>query len=177
MSSPDLCYPIGRFAPPAATDAAARAGFVAQLAVAPDLLRRAVAGMGDERLDTPYRPGGWTVRQVVHHLPDSHLNAYVRFKLALTESEPVIRTYDEKLWAGLPEARTGPAELSLDLLDALHRRWVAALRALAPDAFARTLRHPDLGPMTVDRLVALYAWHGRHPVAHVTALAAREGWR
>jgi hypothetical protein len=171
-----LRYPIGRFTRPAAIDAARRAGFVEEIEAAPDLLKSAVAGLSDAQLDTPYRPGGWTVRQVVHHVPDSHLNAYVRFKLALTEEEPTIRTYEEARWAETPEARSGPIAVSLDLLATLHARWLAALRNLPTCAFARRLRHPDWGVLTVDELLAQYAWHGRHHVAHVTGLRARQGW-
>ncbi|MFI5180396.1 MAG: YfiT family bacillithiol transferase [Thermoanaerobaculia bacterium] len=174
--SADLAYPIGPFEAPAVISAAAREEFVGEIAAAPAALRKAVEGLDDRQLDTPYRPGGWTVRQVVHHLPDSHLNAYVRFKLALTEEEPTIRLYDEGEWARLPEASSGPVSLSLDLLGALHRRWLACIRALPAPSFERTFRHPELGVMSLNRQLALYAWHGRHHVAHITALAAREKW-
>ncbi len=177
MFAADPAYPIGRFVAPSSLDAASRAELIDDLARAPALLREAVLGLDDRQLDTPYRGGGWTVRQVVHHVPDSHLNAYVRFKLALTEEEPTIRTYEEGLWAELPEARRGPVALSLDLLEALHARWVAALRPLDAASFSRTFRHPVLGPMTIDRQLALYAWHGRHHVAQVTSLTSREHWR
>jgi uncharacterized damage-inducible protein DinB len=177
MSEIDLAYPIGRFQPPEIFDASTRKTFVAQIEAVPGELQTAVEGLDDRRLDTPYRPGGWTVRQVVHHLPDSHMNAYVRFKLALTEQEPTIRPYDEAAWARVPEAESGPIGLSLDLLEALHARWVASIRALPATAFERTFRHPELGVMSLDRLLALYAWHGRHHVAHITSLAARERWR
>jgi hypothetical protein len=176
MSAVDLAYPIGRFDAPAAVDGAARDALISQIAAAPAALRRAIESLDDRKLDTPYRPGGWTVRQVVHHLPDSHLNAYVRFKLALTEDEPTIRPYDETLWAKLPEASSGPVSLSLDLLAALHGRWVACIRALPATSFERTFRHPELGVMSLNDQLALYAWHGRHHVAHITALAARERW-
>jgi len=172
----DLRYPIGRFSRPASLSPAERKAAVADLAALPAAVRSAVAGLSDPRLDTPYRPGGWTVRQVVHHLPDSHLNAYTRFKLALTEDDPTIRPYHEERWAELPEARTAPLQTSLDLLAALHERWVLALRALSPEPFARTLRHPESGAMSLDTLVALYAWHGRHHLAHITSLRQREGW-
>ncbi len=176
MADTDLAYPIGRFRAPAVIDTATRAGFVGQIEAAPRALRAAVEGLADWQLDTRYRPGGWTVRQVVHHLPDSHLNAYVRFKLALTEDEPTIRTYEEALWAELPEASAGPIRLSLDLLESLHARWLACIRAIPSPSFERTFRHPELGVMSLDRLLALYAWHGRHHIAHITSLAAREGW-
>lgn len=168
-------YPIGRYDRPEALDGRARGAALAALRAAPAALRAAVAGLGDDQLDTPYRPGGWTVRQVAHHLPDSHLNAYVRMKLGLTEAEPTIKPYDENRWAELPDA-AGPIDASLDLLDALHRRWVALLEALPPEAFERTLRHPELGVLRLDQLLGVYAWHGRHHVAQVTRLRDRMGW-
>jgi hypothetical protein len=149
---------------------------VAEIEVAAASLRRAVAGLDERQLDTPYRPGGWSVRQVVHHVPDSHLNAYLRFKFALTEDEPTIRPYDEKLWAELPEAKTGPVQLSLDLLESLHSRWVACIRALQPASLDRTFRHPELGVMSIKEQLALYAWHGRHHVAQIVSLRARQAW-
>lgn len=174
----DPRYPVGPFewegGPLSAAD---RIRCIAQIAEAPARLREAVAGFSPEQLDTPYRDGGWTVRQVVHHVPDSHINAYMRFKLALTEPEPVIRTYEEGEWAKLEDALSTPVEVSLDLLAALHARWVVLLRALAPADFERVYRHPESGPATVDRLLALYAWHGRHHVAHIANLASRRGWR
>jgi hypothetical protein len=176
MSLADHAYPIGRFEPPALYDDASRDEYVAQIAAAPGAMRAAVEGLNAGQLDTPYRAGGWTVRQVVHHVPDSHLNAYVRFKLALTEEEPVIRPYDQTLWALLPEALGGPIGFSLDLLESLHERWVACIRALPPGSFARKFRHPELGLMSLDQQLALYAWHGRHHLAQITSLAAREGW-
>lgn len=172
----DLRYPIGRFTPPNPLTAADRARLIEEIESAPAALRRAVRDLDSPQLDTPYRPGGWTVRQVVHHVPDSHLNAYTRFKLGLTEDVPTIRTYEEKAWAELPEARTAPLEISLDLLDALHIRWVRMLRALDQAGFSRRILHPESGEMSLDVLLALYAWHGRHHVAHITALRTREGW-
>lgn len=171
----DLSYPIGRWQRERSLDPQQRAARIGEIAAAPAALRRAVAGLEPEQLDTPYRPAGWTVRQVVHHVPDSHLNAYVRLRLALTEDNPTIRPYDEKLWAQLPDARAEP-EVSLLLLDALHRRWVLLLEALPPADFARPLHHLEMGDLTVDELLSLYAWHGRHHVAHVTALRERKGW-
>ncbi len=162
-----LKYPIGRFARPGPVDAAARAALISAIEEAPAELRSLVAGLSDAQLDTPYRPGGWTIRQVVHHVPDSHANAYVRMKLGATEDAPTIRTYQEGRWAELPEARTAPVAMSLDLLDALHRRWVAFLRALPAGEFARTVTHPDWGVMSLDDLLAQYAWHGRHHAAHI----------
>ena len=173
----DPRFPIGKFEMPTAPlTVAQRAQCIADIAAAPAALRRAVQGLSDSQLDTPYRDGGWTVRQLVHHVPDSHLNAYVRFKLALTEDEPAIKTYEEAKWAELADARTGPTEMSLALLDALHERWVAMLRTLAPDDLSRAFRHPQWGAISLARTLALYAWHGRHHVAHVTALRSRMGW-
>ncbi|MDP9121068.1 MAG: putative metal-dependent hydrolase [Acidobacteriota bacterium] len=172
----DLRYPTGRFTRPEASTAADREQAILAIAETPARLRAAVAGLSPAQLDTPYRPGGWTVRQVVHHVPDSHLNAYTRLKLALTEEEPAIRSYEEQLWAELPEARTGPVEVSLALLDALHERWLLVWRALGEADWSRALRHPDLGRLSVDSLAALYAWHGRHHVAPITALRERLGW-
>lgn len=172
----DLRYPIGRFQPVTSLAPAERVTCIEQIAAAPEGLRRAVQGLDDRQLDTPYRPGGWTVRQVVHHVPDSHLNAYTRFKLACTEESPAIKTYDEARWAELAEARTAPIDVSLDLLTLLHRRWVLFLRTLGPADFARTVRHPDWGAPTVDFLLAQYAWHGRHHTAHIASLRDRMGW-
>ena len=173
----DLRYPIGQFQPVTSLAPAQRVTCIEQIAAAPEGLRRAVQALDDRQLDTPYRPGGWTVRQVVHHVPDSHLNAYTRFKLACTEDTPAIKTYDEARWAELAEARSAPIDASLDLLTALHRRWVLFLRNLNPADFARTVRHPDWGTPTVDFLLAQYAWHGRHHTAHITSLRERMGWR
>jgi hypothetical protein len=153
-----------------------RRTFIDQIAAAPARMREAVAGLTESQLDTPYRDGGWTVRQVVHHVPDSHMNAYTRVKLALTEKEPTIRPYDEAAWATLNDVRDTPIAVSLTLLEALHDRWVRILRALTPDDFARTLFHPEHGVMTLDTLVAMYAWHSRHHVAHITSLRERSGW-
>ncbi len=172
----DLRYPIGPFSAPARVTAAQRATLIDQLAECPAALRRAVAGLSDRQLDTPYRPGGWTVRQVVHHVPDSHMNAYVRMKLGLTEEEPTIRTYEEARWAELPEARSAPPELSLSLLEALHARWTLSLRSWQATQFERAFRHPEHGRMSLDTALAMYAWHGRHHAAHVTSLRTREGW-
>ncbi|HKG22797.1 MAG TPA: putative metal-dependent hydrolase, partial [Blastocatellia bacterium] len=143
----------------------------------PARLREAVEWLSPEQLETPYRPGGWTVRQVVHHVPDSHLNSYVRFKLALTEDHPTIRPYREDRWAELEDARSAPLDVSLALLDSLHGRWVLLLRSLKPEDFARTFEHPELGEVSLEKNVALYAWHGRHHVAQITSLIERMGWR
>ena len=172
----DLRYPIGpfRFAPPATSET--RRADVTSIAEAPARLREAVAGLDERQLDTPYRPEGWTVRQVVHHVADSHINAYTRFRLAMTEDHPVVRPYDEKSWAQLEDARAAPIELSLALVDHLHDRWVRLLRSLRPDDFARTVIHPENGVMSIDHLLQSYAWHGKHHVAHITALRRRENW-
>jgi uncharacterized damage-inducible protein DinB len=169
-------YPIGKVRFEADVTQEKRRAWIRQIADAPGALRAAVAGLDDRKLDTPYRPGGWTVRQVLHHVPDSHLNAYIRFKWALTEDNPTIKPYDEAAWATIADtARTDPA-VSLALLDALHRRWVVLLESMAAEDFSRPLVHPESGPMTLDRLLQVYAWHGRHHVAHITELRKREGW-
>lgn len=173
----DLRYPIGKFQPVAQVSEPDRQLYISEIEKAPGQLRAAVEGLTAPQLDTPYRPGGWTVRQVVHHVADSHMNAYVRHKLALTEQEPTIKPYDEKRWAELEDYRITPLETSLALLECLHQRWVGLLRALGPDHFSRTFRHPELGVMTVDKNLALYAWHGRHHVAHITSLRERSGWK
>jgi uncharacterized damage-inducible protein DinB len=176
-SQVDLRYPIGKYESKESLTPAERDIAISQIEATPEGLRNAVAGLSHEQFDTQYRPGGWTVRQVVHHLPDSHLNSYVRMKLALTENEPTIKPYDEALWAKLRDSSDTPVEVSLTLLEALHHRWDVLMRSLQPEDFARRLRHPERGPMTLDDLVGLYAWHGRHHVAHITALRAREGWK
>ena len=175
MTTSDLRYPVGRFSFGGADDSS-RADAIAIIADLPSRLRAAIAGMSDAQLETPYRDGGWTVRQVVHHLPDSHLNAFARFKFALTEDRPTIKAYDEAKWAELPDGRTGPVAPSLALLDGLHARWTLLLRAMRASDFARELVHPENGVMTLDRMLALYAWHSRHHVAHITELKKREGW-
>ena len=172
----DPRYPIGKFSFQGGLSETLKKQFLDDIEQTPARLRAAVEGLSDTQLDTPYRDGGWTVRQVVHHVPDSHMNSYVRFKLALTEDDPTIRPYLEDRWAELPEARTAPIELSLALLDSLHRRWNLVLRGIPPEQWKRTFRHPELGPMTLEKSLALYAWHGRHHVAHVTALRERMGW-
>jgi uncharacterized damage-inducible protein DinB len=173
----DPRYPIGRFAwEKRALTGAEREVLIEQIAAAPARLREAVDGLGAEQLDTPYREGGWTVRQVAHHVPDSHINAYVRTKWLLTEPDPAIKVYEESEWAKLGDSRATPVAVSLDLLDALHLRWVALIRSLGEKDFARTLRHPQSGSMSLDHLLAMYAWHGRHHVAHITTLRERMGW-
>ena len=171
----DERYPIGKFTPVQTLTPAERTARVEEIAAAPASFRRSVAGLNDGQLDTPYRSGGWTVRQVAHHLPDSHMNAYMRFKWGLTEDTPTIKTYEEKAWAKTPETRA-PIAFSLDLLTSLHARWVTLLRAMGPADFAKKIKHPELGLISLDTLLALYAWHGRHHTAHVTSLRERMGW-
>src|SRR6202049_2402729 len=171
----DLRYPIGKFSYDGHLTEDQKRGFLGDVAHTPKKLRAAGQGLSEAQLDTRYRPGGWTVRQVVHHVPDSHMNAYVRMKLAVTEDEPAIKVYEEARWAELPEARTAPVALSLDLLDALHRRWCAFLRTLPDSDFQKTYRHPELGVFPVDAALALYAWHGKHHIAHVQLVVSRSG--
>jgi hypothetical protein len=172
----DLRYPIGQFSFSGTLSPTDRSALIDQIAATPEKLRAAIRGLTDEQLDTPYRPDGWTVRQVVHHVPESHLNSYIRFKLAITEDEPTIKPYFEDRWAQLEDALISPIEPSLDLLDALHRRWVWFLRSLKDADFDRTFQHPELGVVSLNKNVALYAWHGRHHVAHITSLRERIGW-
>ncbi len=173
----DLRYPVGRYEPRNDITAEQRQRWIDEIAEAPAKLQAAVSGLQPNQLDIPYRPGGWTVRQIVHHLPDSHLNSYVRFRLALTEEEPTIKTYEEARWAELPDARTAPVEVSVQLLGALHERWVLLLQSFGDVEFARTFRHPDLGVMRLDNTLGLYAWHGRHHVGQIASLRDRMGWK
>jgi len=175
-SMTDLRYPIGKFHYDGPLSREQQQSALNDIANTPSKLRAAVKGLSETQLDTPYRPDGWSVRQVVHHVPDSHLNSYVRFKLALTEDEPTIKTYAEDRWAELPDTKTTPVDVSLTLLESLHDRWVRLLRALTPDDWKLTFRHPELGLMTLEKTLALYAWHGRHHVMHITALRDRSGW-
>jgi uncharacterized damage-inducible protein DinB len=169
-------FPLGPFVPPSDASPAAREGWIATLAEAPEGFRLALEGLTPAQLDTPYREGGWTVRRVAHHLPDSHLNSYVRFKWALTEDTPVIKPYFEDRWAELPDARDTPVEVSLELLSALHKRWVVLLRALSDPDFARSFSHPESGVQTLSESLAYYAWHSRHHTAQITELRRRRGW-
>jgi len=174
MSDPR--YPIGKFSFSGPADEAQRRQFIDAIAQAPVALRAAVSGLSPEQIETPYRDGGWTVRQVVHHVPESHMNAYIRFKLALTEDEPTIKPYMEDRWAKTEDVEATPLEVSLALLDSLHDRWVRLLRSLRPEDWKRTFRHPEMGTLSLEKTLALYAWHGRHHVAHVTELRKRMGW-
>lgn len=172
----DLRYPIGKFHYDGPPSEVQRQILIDEISHTPRNLRAAVQGLSDAQLDTPYRPGGWTVRQVVHHVPDSHLNSYVRFKLALTEDDPTIKPYAEDRWAELADTQATPIEVSLTMLDSLHHRWVRLLRSLSAEDWQRTFRHPDLGSMTLEKNLAVYAWHGKHHVSHITGLREREGW-
>jgi hypothetical protein len=173
----DLQYPIGKFEWTGTAGDGQLRQWVDEIAAAPAQLRAAVRDLSPAQMDTPYRPGGWTVRQVVHHVPDSHMNCYVRVRLALTENEPIIKPYDEAQWAMLQDSRTAPIELSLSLLESLHGRWIILLRSLTAADWQRTFRHPELGLVTLERTAALYAWHGRHHTAHITSLRQRMGWK
>jgi len=166
-------FPIGKYQRPSQLplDDRARAALILDIERAPAGLRAAVTGLSDAQLDTPYRPGGWTIRQVVHHVPDSHINGYVRMRLAMTEDNPAIKAYEQARWAELPDVRTVPIAVSLALLDALHVRWVAFLRGLSPADFERTFIHPDLGAVPLDMALGIYAWHGKHHTAHITNAA------
>jgi uncharacterized damage-inducible protein DinB len=171
----DLRYPIGEFKLPDPITDAQRERWIEEIAEAPAAFRTAVSALAPNQIDTPYRPGGWTVRQVVNHVPDSHLHAYARFKLALTENNPTIKPYDEARWAELSDSRTLGPEVSLTLLEALHERWAALLRSLRPEDFQRTFVHPEFGrPLTLDEALARYAWHGRHHAAHITSVCKRQ---
>ena len=172
----DLRYPIGKFSPPASSMAGIRAAHINTLRVLPERLRAAVDGLSDTQLDTPYREGGWTVRQLVHHVADSHANCYVRFKLALTEEWPTIKPYDEAAWANLADSRWLPVEISLVLTAALHTRWVALLESMSEDDFQKGFTHPQRGSQNLAKTLALYDWHSRHHTAHITSLRARQGW-
>ena len=172
----DLRYPIGQFAPPATSLPGIRAAHIETLRRLPERMRAAVSGLGDSQLDTPYREGGWTVRQVVHHVADSHSVSCMRFKLALTEDWPTINPYDEAAWAKLADSRSLPVEASLAILDGLHARWVALLESLAAEDFQKGFNHPERGKLNLAATLAIYDWHSRHHLAHITGLRARRGW-
>jgi hypothetical protein len=172
----DLSYPIGKFDFKQTVDASAIPSLIADLEALPALLSEAARGLTGPQLDTPYRPGGWTVRQTVHHVADSHMNSAIRLRLALTETEPMIRPYEQQLWAELLDARTAPVEWSLRLIECLHARWVMLLKGMVAEDFGRTFRHPEIGLIRLDLNLALYAWHGKHHTAHITGLRERMGW-
>jgi uncharacterized damage-inducible protein DinB len=172
----DLRYPVGKFEAPKQATPSLRHNAIEETSTTPAKLRMAITGLSDGQLDTPYREGGWTVRQVIHHVADSHMNAYIRWRFALTESEPTIKPYEEAAWAKLEDAQHAPPEVSLKLLEALHERWVRLLRSVRIEEFARTFRHPEHGVRTLDWMLFLYAWHGRHHTAHITELRKQKGW-
>lgn len=172
----NLRYPLGRFEPPKEYNDELREGFISEIEETPFYLRQAVENLNENQLNTPYREGGWTVEQVIHHLPDSHMNAYIRFKLALTEKEPTIKPYKEDAWAKLGDYLTTPIEVSLTLLESIHTRWVIVLKSLSPDQFQRKLNHPEMGLIDIDWLIAQYAWHGKHHIAQINSLKQRMGW-
>jgi uncharacterized damage-inducible protein DinB len=174
MSDPR--YPIGKFTFDGILTGDQKTQYLNDIEQTPARLRAAIRGLSDQQLNTPYREGGWTVRQVAHHVPDSHMNAYIRFKLALTEEEPTIRPYMEDRWAELPDSKQTPIEVSLALLDSLHQRWTIVLRSISDADWKRNFRHPELGLMSLEKTLALYSWHGRHHVAHVTGLREKMGW-
>lgn len=174
--SNELRYPVGPCEWSAEVTAEERRQHLRDIAELPAKLRGAVAGLAPQHLDIPYREGGWTIRQIVHHIPDSHMNSYVRFKLALTEDQPTIKPYDERLWAEIPEARLAPIEISLDMVDALHRRWSLMLDNMTDADFERSILHPEIGALKLKSLVAGYGWHCRHHVAQIVATRRRRGW-
>ncbi|MDY7094891.1 MAG: putative metal-dependent hydrolase [Acidobacteriota bacterium] len=173
----DLRYPIGRFEHSGAVTDEELEGWIGHIEALPGQLAAAVVGLTDAQLDTPYRPEGWTIRQVVHHVPDSHLNAYVRFKWTLTEDRPTIKAYDEAAWAELPDTRLTPVATSLEFLRLLHAKWTVLLRSLGPQELQREFVHPEWGTVSLAHTVGTYAWHGRHHVAHINRAVEREGWR
>lgn len=171
-----LAYPIGPMPNTPQLEGAERIHKIQEIAQLPNALRQAIDGLDDSQLDTPYRPGGWTVRQVVHHVADSHINAYVRCKLTLTEDRPTIKAYEEKNWAEISEAHAGPVEVSLSLLESLHFRWVATLQSLMESDWQKEWVHPESGIHNLNQLLGIYAWHGAHHTAHITRLRDRMGW-
>jgi len=175
MSDPR--YPVGQFTFSGPVSETQRNGFIGEIEQTPAALRAAIKGLSPQQIETPYRDGGWTVRQVVHHVPESHMNAYIRFKLALTEDEPTIKPYMEDRWSKTLEVPSTPLETSLSLLGSLHDRWVRLLRSLKPEEWKRTFKHPEMGQtLSLEKTLALYAWHGRHHVAHITELRKKMGW-
>ena len=172
----DLRFPIGPFSMPESVEAQTRVAHLQALRDLPQQLRASVAGLSDTQLAVPYRPGGWNARQVVHHLGDSHMNCFIRFKLALTEDTPTIKPYDEAAWALLADSASAPLELSLTLIDVLQERWVMLLESLDEASWQRAFRHPEIGLVRLDQALALYAWHGAHHVAHITEMRTREGF-
>jgi uncharacterized damage-inducible protein DinB len=173
---PDPRYPIGPFSPDSNPSPETRARHIEEIAALPAKFRKALSGLSPDQLVMPYREGGWTIKQVAHHVPDSHLNAYIRFKLALTENVPTIKPYDEAAWARLKDSEVSSIEVSLNLLEALHIRWVNLLRSMKADDFNRKINHPEAGIQNLDRMLALYSWHGKHHTAHITSTRERMKW-
>lgn len=173
--SEDLSYPIGKYDKDTKITAEQRKQFIKEIAELPEILQEAVKNLNEHQLDTPYRPEGWTVRQVIHHVGDSHLNSFIRFKLALTEDNPTIRPYAEDLWAKTAEYKM-PVAVSLRLVDSIHQRWATLLESMSDIDFARTLNHPETGAWTLENLLGMYVWHGKHHAAHITNLKKRNGW-
>jgi hypothetical protein len=173
---PDPRYPIGKFDRNINVTKEMRSDFVTIIEILPSQLRMEVENLSEQQLDTPYREGGWKIRQVVHHLPDSHLNAYIRFKLALTENNPTIKTYEEHLWAELPDTFNTPIDVSLNLLESLHKRWAILLNSLTDEQFEKTFQHPEWNKITLSSTLALYAWHSKHHLAHITELKKKMNW-
>jgi uncharacterized damage-inducible protein DinB len=174
--APDLRYPIGDFKSQASYTDAQRHAMIQDIAELPEKLRAAVSGLNESQLETPYRDGGWTVRQTVHHVADSHVNSYIRFRFAMTEDNPTIKPYNEQTWAELADAKGEPVEVSLKLLEALHHRWVVLLKSFKTEDWKRTMFHPERGKMDMSVILALYSWHSKHHVAHITELRKRKGW-
>jgi uncharacterized damage-inducible protein DinB len=177
MSDAELRYPIGKYQPVEKLSEENRKQLIAQVEETRKKMRAAVAGLSREQLATPYRDGGWTVQQVVHHLADAHVNAYTRFKFALTEDEPTIKPFNETRWAELSDSKTAPVESSLALMDGLDERWSNLVRGMSPSDFSRKMKHPERGAMTLDDYLGLHAWHDRHHIAHITGLRERKGWK
>ncbi|MEI8133497.1 MAG: putative metal-dependent hydrolase [bacterium] len=172
----ELRFPIGKFTKPTTVTAEKFKTFVNEIAQLPADLRASVSGLSESQLDSPYRDGGWTVRQVVHHLFDSHANSFIRLKLALTEDTPIIKPYDESLWAEHIDSKSAPVETSLNMIDGLHARWAQLLRSLSPEEIQRQFSHPESGLWRIDQQAAMYAWHGKHHRTHITSLRNRMGW-
>lgn len=176
MDLEKLKYPIGQYSLKKTLTERERKDCLEKIRTTPQLLREAIQGLSEAQLNTPYRPDGWTVRQVVHHVPDSHINSYVRFRWAMTEPSPTIKAYEEQHWAELPDGKNAPINISLDLLEVLHKRWMLLLDSMTETDFAKILVHPVSGELTLDEMLQIYAWHGPHHIAHITELRKREGW-
>lgn len=172
-----LSYPIGRYDMKQSVSRDERPALIAVIEAAPARFREAVAGLDDAQLDTPYRPDGWTVRQVVHHAAESHMHATLRFRWALIDDNPAVKAYEEAKWAELYDSRTLPVAPSLAILDGLHARWTSLLRSMSGEQFARTFQHSEIGPLRLDQVLGIYAWHSRHHAAHITGLRERMGWK